>query len=691
MTRKLFINQHGARNYSMKSISTHSRFLNLTFLLLIALAFASPARAQHEDMTRNFECVAKYGAGENDSNFATKDHYVFLDHGDKLRVLDIADPAKPREIACIDSAIGGMVGIRGLALYFQGYDKFSIVDISDPYHPRIRASIDAGVEDFSAHLMGKYLMADEARKNGTGYVIFDLEDPFNPKKLTRGGLNTVSAKYNVFFFTDGKDYLQVSLVLSRNGSGFCKLQDLTSSPTTIAAFPYYDAMEISFKTSGGKVSVEYPGHSIPIPKLIKDGTIWQLDSESWWHQKTFANGWVMNEDQSGIQLARSDKPEEILFQGYGGMVALPGALYLIGGKMLDLSGSKLVDKGELPGMARGIDVVGSLAIANGERSLSFYDISDPVKPILRGEYRFPTHKGVRQARISGNRAYLMDDDDGLVILDVSNPKSPRFLARHQQAKDAEILTLQGDRLFLSDEKAGFHVLDCANIKSPKVLGECREGTGTLCISGSNLYMAKGELKILDISDLKSIHAVGSFKAQNPITDIATSGTTVFALSNGVIDAVDASNPAKPVRIGSIDIYPNYGDYPPLKKLHNALYLVTLDGSYSSYDVIDISNPRNLKYSDHSSDNNALAEQASSNLPTKTGTKYPGWYLCLPFFYHNTCDNNTGLEIYDCSEPLHPRHAGTYDGTSTDTRILLYKDTIYLPDDGGGLLIIQHTK
>ena len=701
----------------MKLLWALLKYSHVVFCFLVALALAPAAFAQHQDITRNFECIATYGSGENASDFIAKDHYVFLDHGGKLRVLDIADPAKPRKIASVKTQ-GKILGIRGPALYSFDQTKFYIMDISDPTHPRFHKSFDAMADDFHPALMGDYLMADEARKNGYAFYIFSIKDPLEPKLTMEGSHPSLGRPTP--FCTDGKKLYAVEYVYGgdKGGIDHCAFRDISTSPTTIFTFPYDTVCH--FRLEARKVFFDYwyfsekdtstsISGSIPIPVSENSHTIWHLDPD--WHAKTLENGWMLDECYNFVDkyshLARVDRPEEVLLNighdDFDSVVMTKGALYQMaegGVDIYDLSSDRPVEADHalvFPGViyptSPKFQVLSSLAILNSTKSLLFFDISNPVAPVPQGEYPFETHNGVNQAKISGNRAYLIDGDDGLVILDISNPKSPRLLARHQQPKDTKILTLQGYRLFLSDGKGGFHVLDCANLKSPKVLGECREGTGTLCISGSNLYMAKGELKILDISNLKNIHAIGSFKTDKPITDIATSGTTVFLLTSDAVRAVDASDPGKPIQIGSIK-NENSNPNPPeayrqcLKRLDNALYLVTYDYGHSSCKVIDISNSRVLKYSDYlEDDESAIAPKARLFNPAK----YSGWYLCLPYSYNTSSDDHTGLYVYDCSEPLHPHYAGTYDGAYPYSHILLYKDTIYLPGKEAGLIIIRHTK
>lgn len=322
-----------------------------------------------------------------------------------------------------------------------------------------------------------------------------------------------------------------------------------------------------------------------------------------------------------------------------------------------------------------------------------------------------SNKPVTQAKISGSRAYSVAAGREVVCLDIANVKHPRVLGRDLQTTYTTIMTLQGDRLFLSNLNAGFHVLDFSNPKSPKPLGDYREGVGPMCISGSHLYMVQDGLKILDISNLASIRSVGYFKTDSPAVDLATSGTMVFLLTNDAINAIEAKDPAKPVLTGKIgnpspDEVHVYGDckWQCLKRLHSALYVISggsQNGSLDDcmYDVIDITNPSSMGLVKQAMEDTDSGKGAPAVLPANPKAEYPGWYLCLPFRYETRGPGHepSGLKMYDCSEPLHPRYAGCYDHESDSSQALLYKDTIYLtkyiysPDgkDKGSFLILRH--
>lgn len=679
------------------------------FAAIFIMCVTPLAQAFHEDMTSNFECIGTYGSGENYSSFVAQDHYVYLDHGSKLHVLDISDPSKPKEITSVPSP-GILLDIKDKALIFDGGHAFNIMDVSDPFHPRRRGSVEVDVREYTARRMGDYLIADENVKNESGYSVYNIRNPFEPKEIAGGA----HSSQNMIrpFCTDGTQFFQaIPTIEWGNIVEPIYIKDLTTSPTTIGTIPATpdDEWTVEYEVSSNGVVAKYADTKIPIPLAKKGNRIWHMDPV--WHSTTLVDDWILDEGYEGygsdqfLSLARSNDPKKNLLdtnrKSVGAAIIANKTLYALISeniKIYDLTGSVPIDRGAFPSISapRGpIQVIGSLIIINSEKGLHFYDISKPTKPVPSGEFPFNTHEGVEQVKISGSRAYMIDGEDGLAIADFTDLKNPKALARHQLSKGTRIMTLQGDRLFLSDGDSGFHILDCSNPKSPKTFGAYREGLGPMCVNGSKLCMAKDGLRIIDLSNPTSITMIGYLRVEGFTKDIASNGTMVYLLTNKTVSAIEAKNPAKPVLIGAIDNPKPYeGEESQfLKRLGNALYVITPPNNgykNSSYDVIDISNPAAMEFSEQSDKEKiSNAEKASAEQPVNPKATHPGWYLCLPFWDYSSDDHWSGLVIYDCSEPLHPRYAGCYDHNSAHDQVLLYKDTIFFANDGSGLLMLRH--
>ena len=59
-----------------------------------------------------------------------------------------------------------------------------------------------------------------------------------------------------------------------------------------------------------------------------------------------------------------------------------------------------------------------------DNGLVIVDVSNPAAPTLKGSY--DTAGSSAGVAVAGNYAYVADGDNGLVIVDVSNPAAPTF-------------------------------------------------------------------------------------------------------------------------------------------------------------------------------------------------------------------------------------------------------------------------
>ena len=98
--------------------------------------------------------------------------------------------------------------------------------------------------------------------------------------------------------------------------------------------------------------------------------------------------------------------------------------------------------GSTGGLALSLDVEGGLAYVgafNRDGWFDVIDVSDPASPKLRGTYE--TGQEVQDIEARGGVAYLANDANGLVALDVSHPDHPTFLAGRSDGTYANTIEL----------------------------------------------------------------------------------------------------------------------------------------------------------------------------------------------------------------------------------------------------------
>jgi hypothetical protein len=166
-----------------------------------------------------------------------------------------------------------------------------------------------------------------------------------------------------------------------------------------------------------------------------------------------------------------------------------------------------------------------LYAACGEQGLRIFDVADPARPRLVGQYPAPTDSrtiDTRKVSVIGNMAYLANWiglADGYSIsgsfdvLDVSDPANPKLLGSVSVNPTFQEMQVAGDRAYLAEPteivtdgtygaEGDLRTIDVSNPAKPTLLGlnfRATERVGSFGIVGSLIYLACDNLWSWDIS------------------------------------------------------------------------------------------------------------------------------------------------------------------------------------------------
>ncbi|MCL0082383.1 SpoIID/LytB domain-containing protein [Dehalococcoidia bacterium] len=275
--------------------------------------------------------------------------------------------------------------------------------------------------------------------------------------------------------------------------------------------------------------------------------------------------------------------------------------------------------------------------------------------------------------ISGNHAFVADREDGLRIIDVSNPRSPIIIGSIDTPDWAVDVSISGNHAFVADRKDGLRIIDISNPRSPFIIGSVdTPGHATdVFISGNHAFVAfltehRGGLQIIDVSNPRSPIIIGSIDTPDWAVDVSISGNHAFVASgwNG-LQIIDISNPRSPFIIGSVDT-PGWA------------YGVFISGNHafvadqrSGLQIIDISNPR---------------------FPVIVGSvDTPGSALDVSISGNHAfvADGGSGLQIIDISNPRSPFTVGSVDTPGFADNVFISGNHAFIADGReGGLQIID---
>jgi len=110
-----------------------------------------------------------------------------------------------------------------------------------------------------------------------------------------------------------------------------------------------------------------------------------------------------------------------------------------------------------PGETRDAAASGNLlCLASGYEGLLIWDITDPPNPAALGQLAITNASNIEYVEIAGQRAYLLDTNDGAFAVDISNPSNPALVGE-LLTSDPSNFCLAGDLILIADQDMGLVV------------------------------------------------------------------------------------------------------------------------------------------------------------------------------------------------------------------------------------------
>ncbi len=235
-----------------------------------------------------------------------------------------------------------------------------------------------------------------------------------------------------------------------------------------------------------------------------------------------------------------------------------------------------------PGYGRGPAIDLAVAdhycyVAMEDGGLAVLDIATPSQPERVGGYRPPGR--TRMVRVSGQRAYLatiLSQRGGcegecwhgrLVILDIVDPSNPVPLGSFSISTEIQSLFVVGNHVYLSDSENGLLLLDVSNPSHPILSAMGWPDTGdrnqiqALNAHNQWLYVAMGNrLCIMDMNQPTSLTPTNVVDTQCdlPIRDMQIASNHLYTIavnsedtSRSILGVYDLSIPSIPTLVGSL--------------------------------------------------------------------------------------------------------------------------------------------
>lgn len=303
----------------------------------------------------------------------------------------------------------------------------------------------------------------------------------------------------------------------------------------------------------------------------------------------------------------------------------------------------------------------------------------------------------------GNYAYIGSfNGNGLMIVDISNPASPRLVGNYVPAEGGrfqDVMVINGIGYFSSESRGGLHIVDVRNPASPVLLSQITEtkngfpNVHELFVANGVLYEADSRTTIVKVFDVRD--------PRNPVfvRDIQTTDTRfIHAIVcvnnrlftsgwNGKTDIYDVTNvlTAAPPLLGSFDSgSSSHASWPSNDGKLLASARETTDGDIRLFDISNPASPNLL--STITAASLGLSSFSAHNPYIIGNLLFVSWY-------------QAGLVVLDITDPRQPKLLGNYDTYPGSINgfdgcwgafPFLGLDRVLLSDLDGGLYIVDAT-
>jgi putative ubiquitin-RnfH superfamily antitoxin RatB of RatAB toxin-antitoxin module len=621
----------------------------------------------------NIDLVGLFGGYVKD--MAVSGNYAYIGEGRTLAVVDITNVSNPSEVGRVltPSSIKD-IAVAGNYAYIADSDKgLLIVDISTPTSPKIVGNYDTDdAEDVV--LSGNYAYIINSIYSDSSYssslLIIDITNPSSPKLAgsydASGSIGDIAVAGNYVYLTNGNnlDIIDVRTPSSSRLVGIYTNADGSVEKVTVAGNYAY---LITFDSNNYNAGFSIVDISNPSSPTLKSSYYQEYLSAS--DIAVVGNyAYVVYNGGGDIFIYDVNNPSSPEIVGSSGAGAESNNHIVVAGKYAYVIGD---DDDE------------------AYTGFSIVDISNPSSPTIAGNY-YNRYGSAHTVAVSGNYAYLLNDNVAsnhyLSIVDIKDLSSPKLMSSTYSTVAWDIVIV-GNYAYIGDDD-GLEIVDVSNPSSPTLIGTYDTDldiTG-VAVSGNYAYVTnnfyfndvnRGYLDIVDITNPSSPRRVGSYtNAGGSGGDIAIEGNYAYIAVNnynsgsGYLEIVDIRNPASPKLVG---IYPAGGSVKDVAIANNYAYIAVNNyiGSYNNLEIVDVNNPSSPTLvgsyiTDYSQD-------------TLQDIAVDGNYVYVTGQY-------SGLRIINISDPSSPKIMGIYDIGSFSTDVEVSGNYVYLA--AGDLYIIR---
>lgn len=283
-------------------------------------------------------------------------------------------------------------------------------------------------------------------------------------------------------------------------------------------------------------------------------------------------------------------------------------------------------------------------LAIGKQGIQIVDVTNPARPKALGGFNsigesngLALQKGRETENGLRDYLYVADSSNGLIVLDVTNPKEITQVWRFDKINQAQDVLIKGNFAYVADGKNGLYTLSIRTLPPKEPEGEAtpyflqvdkdaeNPGLRKIVFDGEKIYALGGETKFVlyDISIPQELKQVHHLEAKVRINDIAAQDGSVYFVLEGqglqwienptaasdTFDKVPDDYDEEELRTGTFRTIAVYGIYAFVGRANNGIEMLdisdlgivhslTVEKQADNSDADLLRDPTALTYSDH---------------------------------------------------------------------------------------------
>jgi len=443
-------------------------------------------------------------------DISVSENYAYVSvHSYGLSILNITDPANIYQESHL-SGYEGCIGIYGNYLYVESQTGLSIINVSDPSNPIDVGSFAAPASIYKFVISGDYLYATNFNTSDYGLFIIRIDNPVNPTILStlsgnftsivKAGLHVFASLYDpdhgisIIDVSYPYDPFEVAICPeSEYGYGLAVANDILFVADYRNGLLMFDVSNLANPSYTGEYS---------FPNIGEPWTI-VLNGNYAYTRCVNATAYV------NLGIVNITNPAVPFLEGYidSASIALICGNYALGGSQAFSTDWDIYDVSNpaapIPVAPVNIDI-GNVTDFDSYNNYVYFtteydglvivDMSDPLNPAEVSRYDITYPYAVK---VVENIAYIGDWFGNVTILDVSNPNNPVEVSIYDTQVSFVIESIAANENYACVAMAdqGIEVVDVSDPFSPTFLNFIyiipAYNVYKLFLQGNNLYVAQG--------------------------------------------------------------------------------------------------------------------------------------------------------------------------------------------------------